>query len=98
LNINLFGYVLGFWGFGFLAARQKNLKNQDTKMRKKTDNKQKEQKMQNEFSVLAPEQERKLKDTFIVMMNMQHYSQKNQKLYKFKFFNSIISYFLIQNA
>jgi len=27
--------------------------------------------MQNEFSVLAPEQEKELKDTFIVMMNMQ---------------------------
>jgi len=27
--------------------------------------------MPNEFSVLAPEQEKELKDTFIVMMNMQ---------------------------
>jgi len=34
--------------------------------------------MANEFSVLAPEQEKELKNTFIVMINMQHYSQKNK--------------------
>jgi len=37
----------------------------------KTDSKQKEQKMQDEFSVFAPKQEKELKDTFVVMMNMQ---------------------------
>jgi len=31
--------------------------------------------MANEFSVLTPEQEKELKNTFVVMMNMQHYSQ-----------------------
>jgi len=50
--------VLGFWVLGFWLPAIKKLKNQNTKTREKTDTKQKEQKMSNEFSVLAPEQEK----------------------------------------
>jgi len=52
--------------------------------------------MPNEFSILAPEQEKELKDIFIVMMNMQHYSQNPQTLqiqnFKFKYFLLIINF------
>jgi len=63
-KMNYFNHIFLYkdlcWGFWILAARQKNLKNQDTKIRENR-SKQKEQKMQNEFSVLAPEQEKELK-------------------------------------
>jgi len=49
---------LGFWGFGVWLPAKKKLKIQNTKNEGKTDSKQKEQKMSNEFSVLAPEQEK----------------------------------------